>query len=77
MEPLIYDTPIIGTRVGCGEYLIEDYINGFSIKRNTKSIQQVFSIIQNLSNDFDINYSLNYNQFIKGYLRLYSNLWEK
>ena len=46
LEPMMMGVPTISTRVGCGEYLIQDYINGIGIN-SPKDLYNALSLLKN------------------------------
>ena len=46
LEPMMMGVPTVSTRVGCGEYLIQDYVNGIGIN-SPKDLYNALSLLKN------------------------------
>jgi glycosyltransferase involved in cell wall biosynthesis len=81
-EPMMMGIPVISTRVGCGEYLIQDGINGFGISNCNdlyaalKQLKSNSELRKEMGNNAKaiVNELYDYNRMIKAYINLYESV---
>ena len=82
IEPIMYGCPVIGTRVGFAEYLIQDYITSKGIN-NEKSLFETLQFAYYNQEEMKrealrlqkiINSLYDYQEMIKAYYMLYSEI---
>lgn len=82
IEPMFYSIPLIATRVGSAEYLLQDYITGYGVS----SPNELYEKLQYVLNHYDAALKVaseakkiamtvfDYEKMIQAYFELYENL---
>lgn len=82
IEPIMYSIPLIATRVGLAEYILQDYITGYGVG----SPNELYEKLQYVLNHYDVALKVaseakkivmtvfDYEKMIPAYFELYENL---
>lgn len=82
LEPMMMGVPTVSTRIGCGEYLIQDYVNGIGIS-GPGDIYNALSALKNSPELGErltkngkriVNTFYEYENMLDAYFELYNNL---
>ena len=82
IEAMLRGIPVVGTRVGCSEYLIQDYITGFAVTDNKSLLSSLDYLYNNLIGERKMGESAknatralySYQSMIQAYFSLYKIL---
>ena len=81
IEPILYSIPLIATRVGMAEYILQDYITGYGVSSPSELYEKLKYVVSNYDNAKKmacdakkmISTMFDYEKMIQAYFQLYEN----